>query len=79
MHMEFDDLKKRPTWILKKNSYFPRSAKILSCTWYFKINIAPNGSLINRKALLCVRWYVHNITSMETMDTYSPVVCWSTL
>ena len=54
MHKDFDDLKKISTWILKKNSYLPGSAKILPCTCHFKRKIVPNGSLIKCKDRFCV-------------------------
>ena len=75
MHKDLDDLNNISTWILKKKSYLPRSAKILPCTWYFKRKRFPNGYLIKCKAWFFGRVDVQNRMVIYPIDTYTPAVC----
>ena len=76
MHKDFDDLKKILTWILKKKSYLPCSANILTWIWYFKRNLVPNGSIMKYKAWLCVRVDVWKRMVIASIDTYTPSMFW---
>ena len=62
---------------MKKTS-LPRGANVLSSTWVFKIKRYPDGRMRKHKAGFCVRGDCQ-IKNLEYVESYAPVLSWSTI
>ena len=76
---EVDNLEKRKTWTVIAQSSVPEGAEIIPSTWAFKCKRFPDGSFRKFKARFCVRGDIQKHKSTEPMNTYAPVVNWSTV
>ena len=79
MEEEVDNLEKRKTWTVIAQSSIPKDAEIIPSTWAFKCKRFPDGSFRKFKARFCVRGDIQKHKSTEPMNTYAPVVNWSTV
>ena len=77
MDEEIINLVKRKTWELVPRS--EAKSPIIPGTWAFKCKRKPDGSFRKFKARFCVRGDVQKTKSGVDLDTYSPVVQWSTV
>ena len=79
MKVEVVNLEKRKTWDVIQRSSVPKGVKIIPGTWAFKCKRKPDGSFRKHKARFCVRGDIQKRVSEEPMNTYAPVVQWSTV
>ena len=78
MTKEIEALKARKTWTIIHKSKLPKGARVIPTTWAMKIKRYPNGDFRSFKARFCVRGDLQKKT-VSDIDTYSPVVQWSTV
>ena len=79
MTEEVTNLEKRKTWDVIQLSEVPPGTKIIPGTWAFKCKRRPDGTFRKFKARFCVRGDIQKRVSDEPMNTYAPVVQWSTV
>ena len=79
MEEEVDNLEKRKTWTVIPKSSVPKKAQVIPSTWAFKCKRFPDGSFRKFKARFCVRGDVQKRKTDEPMNTFAPVVQWSTV
>jgi len=65
---EFDDMKKRSVWVVKKRSEMPSNRRLVKCKWVFKIK--RNGVF---RARLVACGY-SQIPGVDFTENYSPVI-----
>ena len=79
MKSEIEALVKRETWELIPRSQVPKGDPIVPGTWAFKCKRRPDGTFRKFKARWCVRGDVETRMNKGNMDTYSPVIQWSSV
>ena len=82
MQEEISALVKRNTWEILPRSQCPIGTNVVPGTWAFRCKRRPDGSFRKFKARWCVRGDLEkkiNGKRGESVDTYSPVVQWSTV
>jgi hypothetical protein len=82
MKGEIDSLVKRQTWDIVPRSSCAPNALIVPGTWAFRCKRRPDGTFRKFKSRWCVRGDIErriNGKNGEVMDTYSPVVQWSSV
>ena len=75
---EITNLVKQGTWDVVQKYDVPEGAKIIPGTWDFKCKRFTDGSFQKFKARFCVRGDIHKRVSGVPINTYTPVVQWST-
>eukprot|EP00957_Ditylum_brightwellii_P126441 9638214-Ditylum_brightwellii.AAC.1 len=78
MSNEIKALKVWKTWTLIHKKHSPKNAKVIPTTWAMKIKRFPSGTFRSFKARFCVRGDLQK-KAIEEIDTYAPVVQWSTV
>ena len=82
MKEEIEGLVKRKTWEMVPKDSIGREhpkGELLPVTWVFKIKRFTDYSIRKFKARLCVRGDVQKDKAEDPLDTYAPVVQWSTV
>ena len=79
MKNEIEALVKRQTWDIMTRNQVPKGEPIVPGTWAFKCKRRPDGTFRKFKARWCVRGDVETRMNKGNMDTYSPVIQWSSV
>ena len=78
MDDEIQSLMRRDTWeIVSRKSVADHN--VLPGTWSFKCKMKPDWKTSKFKARYCVGGDIHEIMSHKPLNSYSPVVQWSTV
>ena len=78
MKKEISALQVCKTWVVVSKDKVPEGVKVAPTTWDFKLKRFPSGEFRSFKARFCVQGYLQKKV-MTDIETYAPVVQWSTL